>query len=223
MKKYLNIIVFLILFGVGAFIIAKTGIASQLNLENIPKLKEQFLSLGWLAFIIFFFAYIIVCIFFLPGTPLTLLGGIVFGPLLGTLYTIISASAGLAISFLIARYTMRDLMLEKLGSSDAFTKIDQGVKEQGWRILVITRLVPVFPFSIQNYIYGLTDIKFLTYWGLSTLFIIPGTAAYTMSAGAVLSGEFSTTNLIYLGIGALCFVGLSFVPKLLAKKEITSK
>ena len=223
MKKYLNIIVFLILFGVGAFIIAKTGIASQLNLENIPKLKEQFLSLGWLAFIIFFFAYIIVCIFFLPGTPLTLLGGIVFGPLLGTLYTVTSASAGLAISFLIARYTMRDLMLEKLGSSDAFTKIDQGVKEQGWRILVITRLVPVFPFSIQNYIYGLTDIKFLTYWGLSTLFIIPGTAAYTMSAGAVLSGEFSTTNLIYLGIGALCFVGLSFVPKLLAKKETTSK
>ena len=219
MKKYLNIIVFLILFGVGAFIIAKTGIASQLNLENIPKLKEQFLSLGWLAFIIFFFAYIIVCIFFLPGTPLTLLGGIVFGPLLGTLYTVTSASAGLAISFLIARYTMRDLMLEKLGSSDAFTKIDQGVKEQGWRILVITRLVPVFPFSIQNYIYGLTDIKFLTYWGLSTLFIIPGTAAYTMSAGAVLSGEFSTTNLIYLGIGALCFVGLSFVPKLLAKKK----
>ena len=146
-----------------------------------------------------------------------------FGPLLGTLYTVTSASAGLAISFLIARYTMRDLMLEKLGSSDAFTKIDQGVKEQGWRILVITRLVPVFPFSIQNYIYGLTDIKFLTYWGLSTLFIIPGTAAYTMSAGAVLSGEFSTTNLIYLGIGALCFVGLSFVPKLLAKKEITSK
>ena len=223
MKKYLNIIVFLILFGVGAFIIAKTGIASQLNLENIPKLKEQFLALGWLAFIIFFFAYIIVCIFFLPGTPLTLLGGIVFGPLLGTLYTVTSASAGLAISFLIARYTMRDLMLEKLGSSDAFTKIDQGVKEQGWRILVITRLVPVFPFSIQNYIYGLTDIKFLTYWGLSTLFIIPGTAAYTMSAGAVLSGEFSTTNLIYLGIGALCFVGLSFVPKLLAKKETTSK
>ena len=223
MKKYLNIIVFLILFGVGAFIIAKTGIASQLNLENIPRLKEQFLSLGWLAFIIFFFAYIIVCMFFLPGTPLTLLGGIVFGPLLGTLYTITSASAGLAISFLIARYTVRDLMLEKLGSSDAFTKIDQGVKEQGWRILVITRLVPVFPFSIQNYIYGLTDIKFLTYWGLSTLFIIPGTAAYTMSAGAVLSGEFSTTNLIYLGIGALCFVGLSFVPKLLAKKETTSK
>ena len=223
MKKYLNIIVFLILFGVGAFIIAKTGIVSQLNLENIPRLKEQFLALGWLAFIIFFFAYIIVCIFFLPGTPLTLLGGIVFGPLLGTLYTVTSASAGLAISFLIARYTMRDLMLEKLGSSDAFTKIDQGVKEQGWRILVITRLVPVFPFSIQNYIYGLTDIKFLTYWGLSTLFIIPGTAAYTMSAGAVLSGEFSTTNLIYLGIGALCFVGLSFVPKLLAKKETTSK
>lgn len=223
MKKYQNIIIFLTFFGVGAFIIAKIGIASQLNLDNIPKLKEQFLALGWLAFIIYFFAYIIVCVFFLPGTPLTLLGGIVFGPLLGTLYTVISASAGLAFSFLIARYTVRDLMIEKFGSSDAFTKIDQGVKEQGWRILVVTRLVPIFPFSLQNYIYGLTDIKLSTYWGLSTLFIIPGTSVYTMSAGVVLSEKFSTSTLIYLGIGALCFVGLSFVPKLLAKKEPASK
>ena len=223
MKKYRNIIIFIALFGVGAFVLVKTGIVSQLSLENIPKLKEQFLALGWLAFIIYFFAYIIVCVFFLPGTPLTLLGGIVFGPLLGTFYTVVSASAGLAISFLIGRYTLRNLMLEKFGKSDAFKKIDQGVKEQGWRILVVTRLVPVFPFSLQNYVYGFTDIKFLTYWALSTLFIIPGTAAYTMSAGAVLSGEFSAKNLIYLGIGALCFVGLSFVPKLLAKKETTSK
>ncbi|MDK2818564.1 MAG: TVP38/TMEM64 family protein [Spirochaetota bacterium] len=223
MKKYQNIIIFLILFGLGIFVLTKTGVASQLSLENIPKLKEQFLSLGWIAFIIYFFAYIIVCIFFLPGSPLTILGGVVFGPLLGTFYTVISASAGLAISFLISRYTLRDLMLEKFGKSDAFIKIDKGVKEQGWRILVITRLMPVFPFSLSNYIYGLTDIKFLTYWILSTLFIIPGTAAYTMSAGAVLSGEFSTKNLIYLGIGAVCFVGLSFIPQWLKAKDSNSQ
>ena len=222
MKKYKNIILFLILFSAGTFIISETGIASQLSIDNIPKLKEQFLALGWLAYFSYFFLYALLCLFFLPVFPTTILGSILFGPLLATLLVICASSIGLAMGFLIARYTFRDFLLEKFGSSRSFKKIDRGVKEQGWRILMITRLIP-FPFSLQNYMYGLTDIKFFTYWGLSTLFLIPSTIAYTFSAGAILSGEFSTTNLIYLGVGALCFVGLSFVPKLLKVNDNTSE
>ena len=220
-KRYKNIIIFLILFSAGAFIISETGISSQLSIKNIPKLKEQFLALGWLAYLSYFFLYALLCLFFLPMFPTTILGSILFGPLLTTLLVVSASSIGLAMGFLIARYTFRDFLLEKFGSSRSFKRIDQGVKEQGWRILIITRLIP-FPFSLQNYMYGLTDIKFLTYWGLSTLFLIPGTLAYTFSAGAVLSGEYSTTNLIYLGLGALCFVGLSFVPKFLKIDKITT-
>ncbi|MGL5721786.1 MAG: TVP38/TMEM64 family protein, partial [Brevinema sp.] len=108
---------------------------------------------------------------------------------------------------------------EKFSNSEVFKKIDNGVKNEGWRILMITRLVPVFPFSIQNYIYGLTGINFFLFWGLSTLFIIPGSAAYTLSVGAVLDGSFSATNLIYLGVGAICFVLVSFIPKFIKVKE----
>ncbi len=222
MKKYKNIIIFLLVFSIGTFIISKTGIASQLNIENIPKLKEQFLSLGWLAYLSYFFLYTILCLFFFPVFPITILGSILFGPLLATILVVCASSIGLILGFLIARYTFRDLMLEKFGSLHSFKKIDKGVKEQGGRILMITRLIP-FPFSLQNYMYGLTDIKFFTYWGLSTLFLIPGTIAYTFSAGAVLSGEFSTTNLIYLSIGALCFIGLSFAPKLLKTDNSTTE
>lgn len=217
MKKYKNIIIILVLFAIGIFVIYKYNLTSQLTLENIPVLKEKFLSLGWLAFFAYFTLYIIVCLFSLPGTPVTILGGALFGPLLGTVYTVVSASAGLALSFLVARYGFKNIMLEKFSSSKSFIKIYDGVEKQGWRILMITRLLPIFPFALQNYIYGLTNINFFTYWGLSTLFIIPGTAAYTLSSGAVLSGEFSTKNLIYLGIGALCFVLVSFLPKMLNK------
>ncbi|MGL4561604.1 MAG: TVP38/TMEM64 family protein [Brevinema sp.] len=218
MKKY-NILFMLLFFVVGIILINHFDIASQLKLENIPKLKEWFTSLGWISFFIYLLLYICGCLFFLPGLPITLLGGILFGPIFGTLYTIISASIGLALAFLCSRYFFRDIMQKKLGSSEIFTKIDNGVKTQGWRILMITRLVPLFPFNIQNYLYGLTDIKFFTYWILSTIFIIPGTATYTLSVGSILSGNFSTQTLIYLGIAAVCFVFVSFIPKLLLKEK----
>ena len=223
MKKYRNMIIILVLFLIGIFIIYKLDLISQLTLENVPVLKEKFLSLGFVAFFAYFSLYVLVCLFSLPATPLTILGGALFGPLLGTFYTVVSASAGLALSFLISRYALKNIMVEKLSSSKSFIKIYDGVEKQGWRILMITRLVPIFPFALQNYIYGLTNIKFFTYWALSTLFIIPGTSAYTLSAGAVLSGEFSTKNLIYLGVGALCFVLVSFIPKMINKSDKNTK
>ncbi|MGL4676770.1 MAG: TVP38/TMEM64 family protein [Brevinema sp.] len=219
MKKYSNIIIFIIIFGIGFILIRRSGVLSLLTLENIPLLREYFISLGWKSVAIYYISYILVCLFSLPGLPMTILGGILFGPIWGTIHTVSSASLGLGLSFLISRYTFRNLMLDKFGSTDIFKKLDQGVKSQDWRIIMITRLIPIFPFSLQNYIYGLTDISFFVYWILSTIFIIPGTAAYTLSVGAVLSGEFPTNSLLYLGIGALCFILLSLIPKFLKSGE----
>lgn len=218
MKKRIPLIVLSIIFIIVAYIIYDMKLYTMLSLDNIPKLKEQFLSLGAYAFLAYFCLYIAGSLFFLPGLPLTILGGALFGPILGTFYTVISASVGLALSFLVSRYALRGIMLEKFGNSEAFKKIDDGVNQEAWRILMITRLVPIFPFNLQNYIYGLTKVNFFLYWGLSTLFIIPGTSAYTLSVGAVLSGEFSSTNLIYLGVGVLCFVLVSFIPRLIPQK-----
>ncbi len=223
MKKYIWLILFGIILAVGIWAVYYFDLASVFSLDNIPVLQEKFLSLGHWAFLVYFVTYVLVCLFFLPGLPITILGGALFGPVWGTIYTVISASVGLSLSFLASRYAIRRIMLDKFGNSDAFKKIDAGVKNEGWRILMITRLVPIFPFSIQNYIYGLTDINFFLYWGLSTLFIIPGSAAYTMSIGAVLAGDFSSKNLIYLGLGALCFVFVSLIPKLIQKKPKSSE
>ncbi|MGL5254375.1 MAG: TVP38/TMEM64 family protein [Brevinema sp.] len=218
MKKYVNLLIVLAIFGVVFYMIYRSGLVSQLKLENIPVLRERFLALGFWAFFAYFALYVVACLFSLPGLPITILGGAVFGPVLGTIYTVFSASIGMALSFLSARYALRNILMEKFANSEVFKNIDQGVKNEGWRILMITRLVPVFPFSIQNYIYGLTGINFFLFWGLSTLLIIPGSAAYTLSVGAVLDGSFSATNLIYLGIGAICFVLVSFIPKFVQTK-----
>ncbi|WP_319372262.1 TVP38/TMEM64 family protein [uncultured Ilyobacter sp.] len=200
------------------FVLNRSGAFRYISLENIKALKEWIGDFGLFGPLVYILLYIVACIFFLPGLPITVLGGIVFGPLMGTIYTVIGAGLGLSSAFLVARYLFRESIERKFSDSKIFQKIDQGVKRQGWRILMTTRLVPIFPFNVQNYIYGLTGIGFWQYSILSVIFIIPGTAAYTLSAGAIASGEgFSAKNLTYLGIGAICFVFISLIPKFLNK------
>jgi uncharacterized membrane protein YdjX (TVP38/TMEM64 family) len=207
------LVVILILYRVGAF-----GYISLENIENIQNWIESYGVLGPVIYVIF---YIFASIFFLPGLPITVLGGVLFGPLMGTIYTVIGAGLGMSAAFLVARYAFRESIETRFGESPIFKKIDQGVNNQGWRILMITRIIPIFPFNIQNYVYGLTSIGFWKYSILSTIFIIPGTAAYTLSAGAIASGEgLSSKNLIYLGIGVFCFAFISLIPKFLKKDEI---
>ena len=194
------------------------GIFGFISLENLKSLKDWINSYGALGPIVYILLYIVACLFFLPGLPITVLGGIVFGPVWGTVYTVIGAGLGLSAAFLTARYVFRGLIEKKFSGSPLFQKLDEGVKNQGWRILITTRLIPVFPFNVQNYVYGLTSISFLQYSVLSTIFIIPGTSAYTFSAGAIASGEgFSTKNLTYLGIGAFCFILVSLLPNFIKK------
>ncbi|WP_320047990.1 TVP38/TMEM64 family protein [uncultured Ilyobacter sp.] len=210
----------LIAFLIVIFVLYKGGVFDYISLENIKELKNWINSFGVLGPLVYIALYIVACIFFLPGLPITVLGGVVFGPLMGTVYTVIGAGLGMSSAFLVARYLFRESIERKFSDSLIFQKIDQGVKNQGWRILMTTRLVPIFPFNVQNYVYGLTGISFLQYSILSTIFIIPGTAAYTLSAGAIASGEgISAKNLTYLGVAALCFIFISLIPKLLEKKK----
>jgi len=176
------------------------------------------LSFGIFGPLIYIALYWISCLFFLPGLPITIVGAIVFGPILGTILISIGSTTGATLSFLFARYIGRDFIVRKLGKNPTYEKIDQGVKKQGARMLVITRLVPVFPFNVQNYLYGLTDINIFTYMFISWLCMLPGTIAYAFLAGAIVSGNGDVgKTFIYLGIGAIFLVAVSYIPKVLNK------
>jgi uncharacterized membrane protein YdjX (TVP38/TMEM64 family) len=109
-------------------------------------------------------------------------------------------------------------------------KIDEGVESQGWRMLMITRLVPVFPFNLQNYVYGLTKIKFSTYLLVTLPCMIPGTIAFNFAAGSarevILSGgqpEAVKRTIIYLAIAAVAFVLVSLIPGWVKKRFATEE
>ena len=194
-----------------------TGLTSFVSLDNLGRLRDYIESFGPAAPLVFILGYAGATVAFLPGTPLTLLAGLAFGPVLGTLYVMIGATTGLTLAFLVARYAARDLVASWVRDNERLSRLDGEVGRQGWRILVVTRLVPLFPFNLQNYAYGLTRIGLGTYVLVSAICISPGVVAYTFAGGSVTSGNLTRT-FVLLGIAAVIFVLLSLIPGWLRRR-----
>ena len=186
-------------------------------LAKRAKLESVITTLGVWGPLAYIIIYILVTITMLSALPVTIAGGIIFGPIMGIIYTAIGAGLGLSLSFLIARYIARGAIERKFGDTAIFKKIDEGVKKDGWFILAVTRLIPIFPFGIQNYVYGLTSIGFVRYSLLSTIFILPGTSVFVMLAGAFASGD-KAIVFKYSIIASLIFMGLMVLTKIIKKK-----
>ncbi len=193
------------------------GAFDLLTIDNIDRMDAWFDGLGIWGPLVFILLWVAACVFFLPGLPISIAGGLIFGAFWGTIYTTIGANLGAAAAFLIGRYVARGMVERRVSHNAGLRRIDEGVKRQGWRMLMITRLVPIFPFNIQNFVYGLTDISFGTYVVVSLVCMLPGTIAYNFAAGAVRTGDFGKT-LWYLGIAAVFFVLLSLIPGWLKKR-----
>lgn len=169
---------------------------------------------GSAAPLLFMLVYIVGTVFFFPGAVLTLLGGALFGPVLGTFYNLTAATIGSMLSFLIARYLASSWVEKKTGGK--LKQLLNGVENEGWRFVAFVRLVPLFPFNLLNYGLGLTKIKFAHYSIASYIFMLPGAIAYTylgyIGKEAATGGE----GLIQKAMLALALLALvAFLPRLI--------
>ncbi|MFW6286615.1 MAG: TVP38/TMEM64 family protein [Candidatus Sumerlaeota bacterium] len=123
-------------------------------------------------------AYILACVFFIPGTILTLGAGFLFGTIRGTILVSISSVAGATVAFLLGRYLLRGSIQKKIAGRKKFEAIDRAVGRRGLKIVLLTRLVPLFPFNLQNYAYGLTDVRVRDYVLGSWVGMLPATIVY---------------------------------------------
>jgi len=163
--------------------------------------------------LLFMVLYIIGTVFFFPGAILTLLGGALFGPVLGTLYNLTAATIGAMLSFLVARYLASDWVEKKTGGR--LKQLMNGVENEGWRFVAFTRLVPLFPFNLLNYGLGLTKIKFSHYSIASYIFMLPGAIAYTYLGYIGKEAATGGDGLIQKAMLALALLGLvAFLPRL---------
>jgi len=167
--------------------------------------NENFVS----AASIYFLAYITVTALSIPGAAVvTLVGGAIFGLLWGTIIVSFASTIGATLAFLTSRLLLKDWVQQKFSSS--LKAINAGVEKDGAFYLFSLRMVPVFPFFLVNLLMGLTPIKVGTYFVVSQLGMLLGTAVY-VNAGSELGQIESLSGLVSLPI-VLSFALLGILP-----------
>lgn len=217
MKKKILILLFIALaFGLFKFF----GISDYLTLDYIKDNQAQFQSYylenSALTISIFFFVYIFTTALSIPGaTVLTLLGGAIFGLGTGLLIISFASTIGATLSFLLTRTLFRESVERKFGKR--IKGLNEGVEKEGAFYLFTLRLVPIFPFFLINLGMGLTRIKTFTFYFISQLGMLPGTAVY-VNAGVQLSQIESLKGIVSLDVlGSLALLGIF---PIIAKKFI---
>jgi len=154
--------------------------------EKLGALREWIQSLGAFGPVIFAGIYVLGVVVGIPGLALTVAAGGLFGSWLGIILVSLAATIGASFSFLIARYFAREAVAHWLSKREKFKKLDVMTEEHGAMIVAITRLIPIFPFNLLNYAFGLTKIPFWTYVFWSWLCMLPGTVLYVVGVDAVI-------------------------------------
>ena len=161
--------------------------------ELFSAMLDRIRQMGALAPVLFIVLYILGAVLFVPGSVLTIGAGVLFGLLWGSIYVSIGATIGATAAFLIGRYVARDWVRRQLESNRKFTAIDQAVGREGWKIVLMTRLSPVFPFNLLNYAFGLTAVRLRDYLLATWIGIMPGSVLYVYigSLGGTLASSSS--------------------------------
>ncbi|RUL87961.1 VTT domain-containing protein [Tautonia sociabilis] len=139
---------------------------------------------GWVAGlgpwgpVVFGLVYAVAVVLMVPGSALTLAAGALFGLVVGTITVSVASNVGAALAFLIARYVARDAVARRVRRNPRFNAIDRAIGEGGWKIVALLRLSPAVPFNLQNYLYGLTSIRFWPCVLASWVAMLPGTFLY---------------------------------------------
>lgn len=139
---------------------------------------DKIARMGPLGYLWFTLLYILATVAGFPGSILTLGAGAAYGVLIGSVLVSVAATLGAAAAFLVGRYLARSVVERRVAPNPRFRAVDKAVGHKGFKIVFLTRLSPVFPFVLLNYMFGITRVKFSDYVLASFLGMIPGTILY---------------------------------------------
>src|SRR5467141_1666288 len=210
---------------------AGVGVVLALKYFHVQDLLKAALDwigkLGPWGPVIFVGLYVVATVLFIPGSVLTLGAGAVFGVALGSVCVSISATLGATAAFLVGRYLARDAIARKIEKHEKFATIDRAVADEGWKIVLLTRLSPVFPFTLLNYAFGLTRVKLSHYLLASWLGMIPGTVMYVYLGSLINVGtghrQRTTGEWVLYGAGLLATVTVTVFVTRLARRALAKK
>ena len=184
-------------------------------------------ALGVIGPLVLILAYIVACVFFIPGSALTLGAGALFGVIRGSILVSIASTLGATVAFIVGRYLARDWVARKIEGSPKFSAIDIAVGREGWKIVGLTRLSPIFPFNLLNYAYGLTNLRLRDYVLASWIGMMPGTVMYvyigSLARLGVEAAEASTAETAMRLVGLAATVAVTLYITRIAKQALNEK
>lgn len=202
MKKYRKVLIFILIIIMGLFLNRKLQLTSYLtdtrNLEMIINFVHKNYILSTILYLVF--TIIGSSILALPGVTFAVVASGLFGPWIGSLYCLIGATIGAVLSFLISRYLLKD-SIEGLVKKNKrlYNIIFQTDSEKEMLILMITRLLPIFPFNLQNFGYGITNISIVKYTIGTFLFMIPGVIIFSMGTEGIINSK-NRNSMLFIGL-----------------------
>ncbi|WP_320663615.1 TVP38/TMEM64 family protein [Prochlorococcus sp. MIT 1223] len=182
-------------------------------------------STGVFLFILFY-ALWITCL--LPGLWPSMLAGALYGSFFGTIFVFMGAFIGAELTFYLSRKYFRDWSQRRIANFPRFQIIKKALSKEGLKLIILTRLSPVFPFSILNLFYGLSEVTFLDY-SIGITAILPGTILYCglgslagdiANFDTVLSNKDDTTSLFFSLLGVVATFAVIWIASKAAQKAL---
>lgn len=184
-------------------------------------------GLGPWGAVVFITIYVVATVLFIPGSALTLGAGALFGVVYGSIYVSIGSTLGATCAFLVGRYLARNSIARKIEGNARFAAIDRAVACEGWKIVGLTRLSPIFPFTLLNYAFGLTRVKLSHYVFASWIGMMPGTVMYVYlgSLAKAAAGERTRTTgeWVLYGVGLLATIVVTVLVTRIAKRALATR
>lgn len=202
----------LVLLGVA---LVATGVWAALNVDELEpvRIAESLRGYGAWAPAAFAAARIVGAVVLVPGAVLAIAAGILFGPIWGTVWNVLAATAGAVLVFLLTRFVAPQWAARVVEGRAGLATLMQAIDAEGWRLVAFVRLVPIFPYNLLNYALGLTNVR-LSHYTLATLIcMIPVDLAYSYLGHAgyqALAGQTGALDTALLALGGLAT--LTFVP-----------
>ncbi len=189
-------------YGIGAVIastllaLSASGVSLSLDVTELSLKVQSFFSdpmsaleavvatvesMGPMGYVYFGAVYTIAEILAIPAIPLTASAGYLFGVRDGTAVVLLSASIAAAVSFIIGRTFLRTYVEKLLEDYPEFQKIDKAIGKEGFKLMLLLRISPIFPFALSNYLYGVTSIQFWPFFWGTMIGFTPGTIAYVFT------------------------------------------
>ena len=217
--KFVSVVV----IGASAFVLLRS-----LPLDSgMAALRDWVAGLGVWGPVVFGSIYALATVFALPGLILTVSAGALFGLMTGFITASLASTTGAGLAFLVARHLARDRVGKAAKSHALFGAIDAAIGQGGWRIVALLRLSPVVPFNLQNFMFGLTPVRFWSYLLASWIAMMPGTFLYVyvghLTGAAVNTTGRSAGEWVLLVVGLAATIVVSWYVSRLARRQLAEQ